>query len=75
MKRKKYNYVTRDMIKKDCFEGLNFAEDNAVKFDDQNGAIKVLCYCETKELAKGIAEALNILDNLEYDGIKVLANK
>ena len=42
-----------------------FAEDNAVKFDHQNGKIETICFCVTKNTAKRIAAALNLLDNQE----------
>jgi len=42
-----------------------FAEDNAVKFDHQNGKIETICFCVTKQMAKQIAAALNLLDNQE----------
>ena len=42
-----------------------FAEDNAVKFDHQNGKIETICFCVTKKMAKRIAAALNLLDNQE----------
>jgi ATP-dependent helicase YprA (DUF1998 family) len=42
-----------------------FAEDNAVKFDHQNGNIETICFCVSKQRAKRIAAALNLLDNQE----------
>ena len=42
-----------------------FAEDNAVKFDHQNGKIETICFCVSKQSAKRIAAALNLLDNQE----------
>ena len=42
-----------------------FAEDNAVKFDHQNGNIETICFCVSKQSAKRIAAALNLLDNQE----------
>ena len=42
-----------------------FNEDNAVKFDLQNGKIETICFCRDKHIAKEIARALNLLDNEE----------
>ena len=64
-------YITRDMLTKDSYEGNNFAEGNVVKYDLQNGKINVICFCSDKNVAKGIAEGLNLLDNLEADGINL----
>ena len=38
---------------------LYFNEDNAVKFDLQNGKIETICFCRDKHLAEEIALALN----------------
>jgi len=65
------NYITKDMIKKESYEGNNFSQDNAVMYDLQNGRTNVICFCSDKHVAKGIAEALNLLDNLEADGVEV----
>ena len=62
-------YITRDMLTKDSYEGNNFAEGNVVKYDLQNGKINVICFCSDENVAKGIAEGLNLLDNLEADGV------
>ena len=62
-------YITKDMLTKDSYEGNNFAEGNVVKYDLQNGKINVICFCSDENVAKGIAEGLNLLDNLEADGI------
>tara|TARA_B100000963_G_C22145582_1_gene459473 strand:+ start:179 stop:406 length:228 start_codon:yes stop_codon:yes gene_type:complete len=62
-------YITRDMLTKESYEGNNFAEGNVVKYDLQNGKINIICFCSDKYVAKGIAEGLNLLDNLEADGI------
>ena len=64
-------YITRDMLTKDSYEGNNFAEGNVVKYDLQNGKINVICFCSDENVAKGIAEGLNLLDNLEADGIEL----
>jgi hypothetical protein len=64
-------YITRDMLTKNSYEGNNFAEGNVVKYDLQNGKINVICFCSDENVAKGIAEGLNLLDNLEADGIEV----
>ena len=62
-------YITRDMLTEESYEGNNFAEGNAVKYDLQNGEINVICFCSDESVAKGIAEGLNLLDNLEASGI------
>ena len=64
-------YITRDMLTKNSYEGNNFAEGNVVKYDLQNGKIKIICFCSDKYIARGIAKGLNLLDNLEADGIEV----
>ncbi len=64
-------YITRDMLTKDSYEGNNFAEGNVVKYDLQNGKINVICFCSDENVAKGIAEGLNLLDNLEADGVEL----
>jgi len=63
------DYITRDMLTNESYEGNNFSEGNAVMFDLQNGKTNILCFCSDKNVAKGIAEGLNLLDNLEADGI------
>ena len=40
-----------------------FAEDNAVKFDHQNGKIETIAFTKNKKTAKEIAAALNLQDN------------
>ena len=41
-------YITKDMLTKESYEGNNFAEGNVVKYDLQNGKINVIsvvsCY-------------------------------
>ena len=44
-----------------------FNEDNAVKFDLQNGKIETLCFCRDKHLAKEIALALNKYNDEDDD--------
>ena len=65
------NYITKEMIKKESYEGNNFSQDNAVMYDLQNGRTDVICFCSDKHVAKSIAKALNLLDNLEADGVEV----
>jgi hypothetical protein len=65
------NYITRDMLTKESYEGNNFSEGNAVMFDLKNGKTNIIAFCSDKEVAKGIAEGLNLLDNLEADGIEL----
>ena len=47
-----------------------FDEDNAVKFDLQNGKIETICFCRDKHTAKEIAIALNKNDNEDYDKLE-----
>jgi len=42
-----------------------FAEDNAVKFDLQNGKIETLAFARDKNMAEEIARGLNLLANKE----------
>lgn len=44
-------------------ENNYFNEDNAVKFDLQNGKIETICFCRDEHIAKEIAIALNKHDN------------
>ena len=71
MKKHDSEYITRDMLTKNSYEGNNFAEGNVVKYDLQNGKINIICFCSDKYVAKGIAEGLNLLDNLEANGIDI----
>ena len=64
-------YITKDMLTKDSYKGNNYANGNAVMFDLQNGKQNVLCFCDNKHTAESIAEALNLLDNLESDGAEL----
>ena len=64
-------YITKDMLTKDSYKGNNYANGNAVMFDLQNGKQNVLCFCDNKHTAEAIAEALNLLDNLESDGAEL----
>ena len=68
-------YITKDMLTKDSYRGNNYANNNAVMFDLQNGKQNVLCLCANKHIAESIAEALNLLDNLESDGAELYQNK
>ena len=52
-------YITRDMLTEESYEGNNFAEGNAVKYNLQNGQINVICFCSDESVAKGVAEGLN----------------
>ena len=56
-------YITKDMFIKDSYKGNNYANNNAVMFDLQNGKQNVLCLCANRHIAESIAEALNLLDN------------
>ena len=64
-------YITKDMFIKDSYKGNNYANNNAVMFDLQNGKQNVLCFCDNRHTAEAIAEALNLLDNLESDGAEL----
>ena len=64
-------YITKDMLTKDSYKGNNYANGNAVMFDLQNGKQNVLCFCDNKHTAEAIAEALNLLANLESDGAEL----
>ena len=68
-------YITKDMITKDSYKGNNYANNNAVMFDLQNGKQNVLCLCANKHIAEAIAESLNLLDKLEADGAELYQNK
>ncbi len=68
-------YITKDMITKDSYRGNNYANNNAVMFDLQNGKQNVLCLCANRHIAEAIAEALNLLDNLEASGAELYQNK
>ena len=68
-------YITKDMITKDSYKGNNYANNNAVMFDLQNGKQNVLCLCANRHIAEAIAESLNLLDKLEADGAELYQNK
>jgi hypothetical protein len=68
-------YITKDMITKDSYRGNNYANNNAVMFDLQNGKQNVLCLCANRHIAESIAESLNLLDKLEADGAELYQNK
>ena len=63
------NMVNKQMVEKENFEGLNYARDNGVWFDKHNGGSICLAYCNNEHTAQAVAEALNLLDNIEGDGI------
>ena len=64
-------YITKDMLTDDSYKGDNFSEGSVVKRDLKNGKINILCFCADDEIAKGIAQGLNLLDNLEASGIEL----
>ena len=64
-------YITKDMLTEDSYKGNNFSEGNAVKCYLINDKINILCFCADEEIAKGIAQGLNLLDNLEASGIEL----
>ena len=62
-------YITKDMLTEESYEGDNYAENNSVMYNIGNGNRNVIAFCSDDGVAKGIAEALNLLDNLEADGV------
>jgi len=71
-------YITRDMLTNESYEGNYFFRDNAVMYDLRNGNTNIVCFCSDKSIAEGVAQGLNLLDNLEADGIalkKILYNR
>ena len=64
-------YITKDMLTKDSYEGNYYANKNAVMYDLQNGKQNVVCFCDNIYTAQGIAEGLNLLDKLESDGAEL----
>ena len=63
--------ITLKMIpKEDYTEGNYFSENNAVKYDLQNGKIETISFCDNKENAEWISRALNLFTALE-DGIEL----
>ena len=64
-------YITKDMFIKDSYKGNNYANNNAVMFDLQNGKQNVVCFCDNIGTAQGIVEGLNLLDKLEADGVEL----
>ena len=69
------NIVDKQMVEKENFDGNNYVDGVAVKFDLQNGGSSVLAFCNSKHTAQAIAEALNLLDNIEGDGITLIKKK
>ena len=66
---KKYDYSWNARLVNIESGGLNYADGVSVKFDLQNGGHSVLAFCNNKHTAQAVAEALNLLDNIEGDGI------
>ena len=64
-------YITKDMLTKDSYRGNYYANKNAVMYDLQNGKQNVVCFCYNIHTAQGIVEGLNLIDNLEADGIEL----
>ena len=62
--------INIDMFDKDTFDGYYFADNNSVNYDLQNGKIETVAFCDEKEFAEHCVEALNILFNLNNDGIE-----
>tara|TARA_B100000427_G_C15156199_1_gene440981 strand:+ start:309 stop:518 length:210 start_codon:yes stop_codon:yes gene_type:complete len=67
--------ITKDDIKKEYLEGNYFSDGTAIKYDYQNGTIETVAFCDEKEFAEHCAEALNILFNLNNDGIETKENE
>ena len=63
--------ITNDMINNGDFEGNYFSDDVAVKYDLQNGKINTVAFCICPKTAEDMAKSLNLLDNLETDGIEL----
>ena len=68
-------FITKDMFTRDSYKGNNYANNNAVMFDLQNGKQNVLCFCDNRHTAEAIAEALNLLDRLESDGAELRTDR
>ena len=65
-------YISKDMLTKESYQGNNYADNNSVMYDLRNGKHNVIAFCSDDGVAKGIAEALNLLDNLEADGVALI---
>ena len=65
--------INIDMFKKHHFEGEYFADENSVKYDNQNGKIDTILFCDDKERAKLIASCLNLFETLQ-DNIELKIN-
>ena len=64
-------YITKDMFIKDSYKGNNYANNNAVMFDLQNGKQNVVCFCDNIHTAQAMVQGLNLIDNLEGDGAEL----
>ena len=65
-------YITKGMLTEESYEGDNYAENNSVMYNLGKGKRNVIAFCSDEGVAKGIAEALNLLDNLEADGVALI---
>ena len=63
-------YINIDMINKDYFEGNYFSDDNSVNYDNQNGKIDTIAFCDNKERAKLVCSCLNLFESLQ-DNIEI----
>jgi hypothetical protein len=64
-------YITEGMLTDESYVGRYFFNGNAIKCDLGNGKINIVAFCSDKHVAKGIAQGLNLLDNLEANGIEL----
>ena len=67
-------YINIDMIDKDDFEGNYFSDDNSVNYDNQNGKIDTIAFCDDKKRAKLICNSLNLFESLQ-DNIEIKEGK
>ena len=64
-------YITRDMLTNESYVGKYFFNGNIIMCDLGKGKINTIAFCSDKHVAEGIAQGLNLLDNLEADGIEL----
>ena len=64
-------YITRDMVTNESYVGKYFFNGNAIMCDLGKGKINTIAFCSDKHVAEGIAQGLNLLDNLEASGIEL----
>ena len=64
-------YITRDMLTNESYVGNYFFNGNTIMCDLGKGKINTIAFCSDKHVAEGIAQGLNLLDNLEASGIEL----